>query len=110
MKYKIYQIVFTRDQVNEINANRPDWYYLYLDTTFRPTVEAIQEARHMYKHVANITANDLDDMFRIGNIGPESGIERLSDMKSVSVGDVIVDETNKAHFVQMFGFDPIEWE
>ena len=39
-----------------------------------------------YTHTANIEASDLEDVFKIGNVGPETSIERLGNMFSVSVG------------------------
>lgn len=60
-----------------------------------------------YSHVSNITGNDLNDVFQIGNIGPESRIERLDRMASVSCGDIIVDENGKASLVSPFGFTTI---
>ena len=41
---------------------------------------------------SNITADDLNHAFEAGNIGPEDRIERLAQMHSVSVGDVLVDD------------------
>jgi len=55
-------------------------------------------------HVANIQATDLNDVFEIGNIGPENKIERLAPMHSISVGDVIVDESEKSFSVDPMGF------
>lgn len=68
--------------------------------------EAFAEGR--YTHVSNITAPDLDGVFQIGNIGPESYIERLDRMASVSVGDIIVDEDGTTSLVAPFGFDEIK--
>ena len=58
----------------------------------------------LYTHVANIEANDLDEVFDIGNIGPECNIERLGRMHSVSVGDVIVAEDGTMAVVADMGF------
>ena len=57
-----------------------------------------------YTHVANIEAVDVNQVFEIGNIGPEENIERLSRMSSVSVGDVIVDEEGQIIEVAPVGF------
>jgi len=57
-----------------------------------------------YKEVCEIEADSLDEVFEIGNIGPESKIERLDRMHSVSVGDVIMNELNELWVVQPFGF------
>jgi len=108
MKFSIYQINFTKEQVVEINntdlsdySNAPDFYMARLQTTEsygtdpRERIETVQKYSRFYSHVANIEASDLDEVFEIGNIGPERKIERLAPMHSVSVGDVItVDSVN----------------
>lgn len=112
MKFKVYQINFTNAQVNRINDRskpRPDFYNRYLDTTFQPTQEAITAAKDLYCHVCDIKADDLDMVFRIGNLGPEESITCHRQMHSLSVGDVIVDELGVAHLVQSFGFDVINF-
>lgn len=58
-----------------------------------------------YEEVATIEANDLDEVFRIGNVGPEEKIERLGRMHSVSVGDVISDVYHQCWVVKSFGFE-----
>lgn len=60
-----------------------------------------------YSHVANIDASDLEDAFEIGNIGPDSAIERLNQMSSVSVGDLIIDEDGNKSVVASFGFKEV---
>ena len=47
--------------------------------------------RGFYDHVSDIEAADLDDAFRVGNVGPEEAITRHAPMHSISVGDVIED-------------------
>jgi hypothetical protein len=78
-------------------------------------------AADYYTHVGNITANDLEDVFNVGNIGPEENIERLGRMSSLmlvklrstyrfvclSVGDVVEDENGVRHVVASFGFEEI---
>ena len=58
----------------------------------------------LYTHVANIAASDYNEVFEIGNIGPESSIERLARMSSISVGDVIVGEDGTIAVVAPMGF------
>ena len=57
-----------------------------------------------YTHVANITAEDYNDCFEVGNIGPEENIERLGRMSSLSVGDVIVAEDGTVAVIDAVGF------
>lgn len=101
MKYTVYQINLSDDQYAVHRET-------YLNTTFHPTDEAIVAARGLYQPVAYIYANSLGAVFDIGNIGPETDIERLAPMHSVSVGDVIVDEKNHAFYVAPLGFKQLD--
>jgi hypothetical protein len=107
-KYTIFQINLTNAQVNEVNAAKgeyPEFYSKYLRTNFQPKPEAILDAFDMYKPVAKIEAEDLEQVFEIGNIGPEDRIERLDRMHSLSVGDLVFDpNTGIYHYVDSFGF------
>jgi len=62
-----------------------------------------------YTRVAHIEANNLDEVFRVGNIGPAEQVHLLADrFHSVSVGDVIQDhETGSFWIVDMDGFSEI---
>ena len=51
---------------------------------------------------------DLDEVFQIGNIGPEEKIERLNRMHSISVGDVISNVYCECYVVKDFGFERFE--
>ena len=57
-----------------------------------------------YKVVCQIEAKDLNEVFEIGNIGPEEKIERLDRMHSISVGDVIRDDRGRCFVVAPIGF------
>jgi hypothetical protein len=62
-----------------------------------------------YRMVALIDGKTLDDVFTIGNIGPESSIERVESMHSVSVGDIIQDVIDdKTFVVAKYGFEEID--
>lgn len=118
VNYRIFQINLTRDQTAELRVagilndlNRsgnllPEFYKRYLATTHKPTSSAIWAAFDLYKIVATIEAENLDGVFKIGNIGPEEKIARLStSMHSVSIGDLVHDEkAGKMYYVDMFGF------
>ena len=60
-----------------------------------------------FRHVGNIRANDLEGVFEVGNIGPEENIERFSQMHSISVGDVILDEDGKMWLTASVGFEEV---
>ena len=68
----------------------------------------IQDHLDKYVHVADLDADTLNEAFEIGNIGPEEKYTRYARMHSVSVGDILVDETGQAHIVASFGFDELE--
>jgi hypothetical protein len=103
-KYTVYQINLSNEQRNT-HAIRE----LFLDTIMSPTDEAIVAARDLYNKVAVIEAASFGDVFDIGNIGPEQNIQRIADMHSVSVGDIIVSESGEAKYVAPYGFNKINF-
>ena len=113
MKYAIYQIQFTTAQYNLINAKGHDAVpaqVAKLNMTMDFSGNRIGGLAYdafkagYYTHVANIEANTPNEVFEIGNIGPEESIERLTRMSSLSVGDVIVDEEGQCIVVAPVGF------
>jgi hypothetical protein len=106
--YTIFQINLTDAQIDEVNTAKgdyPEFYAKKLRTDCSPTVAAILDAFDMYKPVAKIEAENLEQVFHIGNAGPEEKIERLDQMHSVSVGDMVFDpRTGIYHYVESFGF------
>ena len=130
-KFKVFQIQLTDAEVAMINANGHDSVpkqklRLNISMSFgEPVGGLVKEAiaADYYTHVGNITANDLEDVFNVGNIGPEENIERLGRMSSLSVGeialdvpvrmsslsvgDVVEDENGVRHVVASFGFEEI---
>jgi hypothetical protein len=63
--------------------------------------------RGYYTHVANITADTLEGVFHVGNMGPEENIERMSRMHSISVGDIVETSDGKQSVVANFGFKEV---
>ena len=59
-----------------------------------------------FEPVAKIVAVDNEDVFNIGNIGPEERIAREAEMHSISVGDII-EGPDGLHVVASFGFKPV---
>ena len=114
MKFAVYQIQITEAQRKTINESK--------DFDAVPAFAAkIKMKTHFsgnkigglasdafdagyYTHVANITAEDYNDCFEVGNIGPDENIERLSRMSSLSVGDVIVAEDGTVAVIDPVGF------
>ena len=112
MKYRVFQFQLADsiiDRMSKGTATEADntIYRQYLDCVMIPTVERVIAVRSCYKEVALIEADDLEQVFTIGNIGDEdneSAIQYLAPMHSISVGDVIVDESGIAHLVDKIGF------
>ena len=63
--------------------------------------------KDLYVHVANIATSNFNKAFEIGNMGPEGDINRLDRMHSISVGDILVSETEQV-IVASAGFDKVE--
>ena len=114
MKFAVYQIQLTSAQVDLINAKghsavpsriaKLDMTMDFAGHKIGGLASDAFEAGY-YTHVANIEAADYNDCFEVGNIGPESSIERLTHrMSSLSVGDVIVGEDGTVAVIAPMGF------
>jgi len=110
--YKVYQIHLTEREVYEINKAGDHCVIprgeAKMKTMFGngKATKAAWKAGY-YAHVADIDGYDLDNVFSIGNVGPEANIRRLSTMHSISVGDIIEDPNNILHVVLPFGWGEI---
>jgi hypothetical protein len=111
MKFKVYQITLTREIVEAVNSGKTVPSYkakMAMNMDFRGEKIGENASKAFdngyYTHVCNIEAKDFNDVFHVGNVGPETSIERLNRMSSISVGDVIVDETGSMVVVANFGF------
>ncbi len=114
MQYKVYQIQLTDAEIDLINEKGHDAVHkqsLKLDMNFRKNDKGVVAGdavrRGYYTHVANINADTLEGVFHVGNMGPEENIERMSRMHSISVGDIVEDETGKQSVVASFGFKEV---
>lgn len=111
MQFRVLQIQIDRsvyDCVNTLGqaaaaAQYPE-YRARLATLFTGSPGYKPEYSKYYKPVCTIEAADLDAVFEIGNIGPESCITRLAQMHSVSVGDIIEDPEGTQYMVDSMGF------
>lgn len=99
MKYSVYQINLTDEQYEDKVILET-----YRSVSFGCSVESVMAAKPLYSKVCVIEANDLEEVFTIGNIGPENRIQRIAPMHSVSVGDVIVDTNGMASICMPMGF------
>jgi len=116
MKYKIIQMKLTDEQIEIVNTpskseEMSGFYKIYRDANMFPNKEKIETAlaADMYDHVANIEADNLDDVFHIGNQGPWDRVEYVANkfgrnMHSISVGDIVEREDGNRYFVDFTGF------
>jgi hypothetical protein len=111
MKFAVYQIQFTDAQYTAINNDEKVPAFearnaMMMDFRGHKRAGIASEAFEAgyYTHVSNIEAGDYEEVFEIGNIGPEENIERLSRMSSLSVGDVVVGEDGTVAVVAPVGF------
>jgi len=91
MKYQVLQNKGQKDSNEAFYAR----LYGYVDPTL---------FLENYQIVCEIEADDLDDVFQIGNIGPEEKITRIDRMYSLSVGDVIRTPEGIYSVVEPMGF------
>ena len=94
--YLVYQLPFDHDK-------KRDMSFL--------TVAEFEEISDEYEVVAEVKAESLDEVFRIGNFVCEedaSLIKVVGEMHSISVGDILVDlSTDTAMVVGKIGFSKI---
>ena len=115
MKFAIYQIQLSNAQYDLINAKGPDavpahMAKMKMTMDFDDTIGGLASDawdNGFYTHVSNIDAYTLEGVFHVGNMGPETDIERLSRMSSISVGDIIEDENGKQSVVANVGFQEV---
>lgn len=95
-EFSVYQLPFE-------NPKMRDMYFMK-----SAEIQAISDE---YEFVAAVKAKTLDDVFRIGNfVDPKdrNSIAVIGQMRSISVGDIIVDVyTDEAWVVAQYGFEPI---
>jgi len=97
MKYTVLQVTkqFLRENAEAAALN--------FEARFTGDIDPIFFLK-AYKEVCAIEAADLDEVFKIGNIGPEEKIERFDRMHSISVGDVIRTPEGICYVVEPMGF------
>lgn len=109
--FKVYQIQLDEKLVDLINKEGFGCHEkatAYADAQFGNIDAAVAKFDQCYTHVANIIADDLEHVFEVGNIGPEDRIERLSQMSSLSVGNIVEDADGNRSVVANFGFEPLK--
>jgi hypothetical protein len=112
MNYTVLQVQVSRavfDQVGKIGREaamkqHPE-YHARMEVMLDGSEGFLSWMSEYYDAVCDVDANSLDQVFKIGNIGPESKIVRKKPMHSVSVGDIIrCNRTGTFHMVDGIGF------
>ena len=106
---KVFQIVIDKHLSDLINKEGWDCHVKaksYIEAEEgRP---GIALANGCYTHVADIVADDINHAFEVGNIGPADRVNKItSTMRSVSVGDILVDDEG-AWLVMPVGFKEVD--
>ena len=115
MKFLVYQILLSEQIYNEVNrldshaaaARIFPEYKALLDVTMGKYDNSYLK---YYTHVCTIDANDLEQVFEVGNIGPEHRIERHSPMHSISVGDLVRNADGVLHLCASMGWKIVHME
>lgn len=102
MKYQVLQFDVSKHLRNGNFVNK-DIERKHFEATFKGQVDPILFITD-YKIVCEIEADDLNEVFEIGNIGPEEKITYIGRMHSISVGDVIRDNKGRCFVVAPTGF------
>ena len=117
--YTVFQIKISDEIHNFVNspegghmetAKRFPEYHASMETRLRGAEGYKPEFAKHYDAVCGIDAEDLEEVFHIGNMGPEEKINRIAPMHSISVGDVVVDMIGDAYIVDSFGFEKIDFD
>ena len=118
MKYSVYQVRLSNEVYDAVEicslagshlkaAEMYPEYKIHLDVMLSGSAAFKQEDFKYYSQVAVIEAKSLDDVFKIGNVGPEDKITRFGRMHSLSVGDIIGID-GKYVMIDGFGFAEID--
>ena len=115
MKFSVYQIELTEAQRNTVNetgdfnsvpamAAKLNMEMDFSGNKIGGLASDAFDAGY-YTHVANIEAEDYNDCFEVGNVGPDDQIERITvRMSSLSVGDVLVADDGTVVVIAPIGF------
>lgn len=116
--FQLYQPHLSNEQITKLNGPHGGWnsdpiFAHYTDINMGSLCGkwsdqlAMDGAQHgLYKYVADIEAETLEQVFEIGNIGPERFITRRARMTSVSIGNVVKDQ-NTLWFCDQVGWNDI---
>jgi hypothetical protein len=129
MRYSVFQVHLSKNDIDWLNAGvettlTTEWMR---NRSFAKDAPMWLIFEGHFQHAAEITTDadldwdeevieaDLENVFRIGNIGPRVGTGVISDediktgdrFHSISVGDLVVDPADNVWHVQSFGWQKI---
>jgi hypothetical protein len=109
--YEVYQLPFeVAQRLMEEKSTSPFMYrgVQYSDSPYEYTKQLAEQLfeKNGYRAVAKFNVDSLEAVFEASGMGKESVIERLNQMHTVSVGDIIRDvELDDYFIVNPMGFD-----
>ena len=112
-----YQIILTKEDRDFINLKRwtdaakesPKINAYLIMNGINPEFQP--EFFEHYTHVANVETDDLERALDTLNDHGKDKFTRINDqMKSLSVGDILIDEGHQAHLVSSVGFVDVQVE
>ena len=107
--FKIFQLPSLKDRCDDYFASTDPRIVADRDVKFFHGSEAyLPEMFKFFVHVSDIDAVDLNQVFHIGNVGPEEKISRHAPMRSVSVGDLVVTEDGSHFMCDNVGWTKVE--
>ena len=110
MQYKVLQIQLTDAEIDMVNEGWQVRKHILKTYMFgERVVPSATEAMDLgyYDHVLTIEGDKLEDVFYVGNFMDDRNLDKVrvhGTFSSVSVGDIIVDENDRAFVVDTFGF------
>ena len=98
--FNLYQARLTDEQINEVNSKGWEAHKLYADLQFLygsddEGIAAVFAANTYFRHTAIVDVESLEEVFEVTNVGPLTNVTRVGQMRSCSVGDVVIRADHK---------------
>ena len=108
--FNLYQARLTDAQINEVNLRGWEAHKLYVDLQLlfgsdEKGIAAVFAANAYFRHTAIVDVESLEEVFEVTNVGPLTNVTRVGQMRSCSVGDVVIRADHKGGAVCL----PMGW-